>query len=54
VEELKKREQQPSMLFDDQEIDAVFRMADLMQVGSVTAKQAKQALQSMVRVIIFW
>eukprot|EP00395_MALV-II_sp_L67-2_P000022 gene22-73_t len=51
VSELKKREANPekaSMLFEDSEIEAVFRMADLMQVGSITVDQAKQALGSLV------
>ncbi|CAD7957154.1 unnamed protein product [Amoebophrya sp. A120] len=50
VEELKKRQSAPatSMLFEDAEIEAVFRMADLMQVGTITASQCRQALCSIV------
>jgi len=36
------------MLFEPAEIEAVFRMADLMQVGSISVTQAKQALASLV------
>lgn len=55
MSELKKREANPekaSMLFEDSEIEAVFRMADLMQVGSITVDQAKQALGSLVFVVL--
>ncbi len=39
IEELKRRDGNPAkanMLFEEAEIEAVFRMADLMQVGTVS------------------
>eukprot|EP00391_Amoebophrya_sp_Ameob2_P005785 CAMPEP_0178991688 /NCGR_PEP_ID=MMETSP0795-20121207/5673_1 /TAXON_ID=88552 /ORGANISM="Amoebophrya sp., Strain Ameob2" /LENGTH=128 /DNA_ID=CAMNT_0020683437 /DNA_START=179 /DNA_END=565 /DNA_ORIENTATION=+ len=48
VEELKKRQTAASLLFDDSEIEAVFRMADLMQTGTISASQCRQALCSIV------
>ncbi|CAD7932524.1 unnamed protein product [Amoebophrya sp. A25] len=49
VDELKKRQSgQASMLFEEDEIEAVFRMADLMQVGTITVSQCRQALCSIV------
>lgn len=36
------------MLFEPAEIDAVFRMGDLMQIGTISASQARQALSSIV------
>ena len=51
IEELKRREANPakaSVLFSDAEVDAVFKMSDLMQVGTITPDQAKKAMGSMV------